>query len=177
MRLPLRFLPSSAALLACAFALAGCATTSDASSADALTFIVVRHAEKATDDPRDPALDAAGQARAAALATRLQARDIVAAYATDLRRTVQTAQPTAQAHAIEVTRYDAATPAARFAARLRQQHASGTVLVVGHSNTVPGIVSALCQCAVAAIDDSDYGNLYEITIDRDTEPVLVQRRY
>ena len=55
--------------------------------------------------------------------------------------------------------------------------ATGTVLVVGHSNTVPDIVSALCKCVVAPIDERDYGNLYDVRIERDTEPVLSQRRY
>jgi hypothetical protein len=42
---------------------------------------------------------------------------------------------------------------------------------------VPGIVSALCGCEVAPIDESDYGNLFEIRIDGDAPPVLSRRRY
>src|SRR3546814_13586359 len=63
------------------------------------------------------------------------------------------------------------------AERLRRAHATGTVLVVGHSNTVPGIVSALCGCEVAPIDESDYGNLFEVRIREGAAPVLSQRRY
>jgi broad specificity phosphatase PhoE len=122
-------------------------------------------------------LNDAGLARAAALATLLRSRDLVAAYATGFRRTQSTASPTAVAHGITVTPYDAEQSAAAFAARLRHDHATGTVLVVGHSNTVPGIVSALCACQVAPIDDSDYGNLYEVRIVGDAAPALSHRRY
>jgi len=172
MRTLFRFL-----FVACALALAACSTTPVDTKPASVTFVVVRHAEKATDDPRDPSLSDAGLARASALAALLQARDVVAAYATAFRRTQATALPTAKAHRIDVTSYDAAEPATAFAARLRHDHAAGTVLVVGHSNTVPGIVSALCACEVAPIDDSDYGNLYEVRISGDAAPALSQRRY
>jgi broad specificity phosphatase PhoE len=172
MRTPFRFL-----LAACALTLAACSTTPMDTASATVTFVVVRHAEKTTDDPRDPSLSDAGLARASTLAALLQARDVVAAYATDFRRTQSTASPSAKSHRIGVTSYDASEPAAAFAARLRHDHVTGTVLVVGHSNTVPGIVSALCACEVAPIDDRDYGNLYEVRIAGDAAPVLSQRRY
>lgn len=168
MPVPFRFL-----IAACLFALAGCATLPAPSSVD---YVVVRHAEKATDDARDPSLSDAGLARAEALAALLRSRDVVAIYATEYRRTSDTAAPTAAAHDLSITSYAADTQPAAFAARLRQA-SRGTVLIVGHSNTVPGIVSALCGCEVAAIDESDYGNLFEVRIDGDAPPVLSRRRY
>ncbi|HVI58351.1 MAG TPA: histidine phosphatase family protein [Luteimonas sp.] len=158
-------------------ALGACASTPVPTAAPVLAFVVVRHAEKATDDARDPSLSEAGKARAEALAGLLRDRDVVAAYATGFRRTRDTAAPTAVAHAVTITPYDAAGPAEAFAARLRREHASGTVLVVGHSNTVPGIVSALCACEVAPIDESDYGNLYEVRIGADGVARLDRQRY
>jgi broad specificity phosphatase PhoE len=155
-------------------ALAGCATLSTPSS---VSYVVVRHAEKATDDPRDPSLSDAGLARAETLATLLRSRDVVAAYATEYRRTSDTAAPTAAEHDVSITSYESEAPAEAVAERLRRSHANGTVLVVGHSNTVPGIVSALCGCEVAPIDESDYGNLFEIRIDGDAPAVLSRRRY
>ncbi len=163
--------------VAFALALAACASTPAPADPSPLAFVVVRHAEKAAGDARDPPLTEAGEARAAALARRLHGRDVVAAYATGYRRTRDTAAPTAADHRLAVTPYDAAAPADAFAARLREAHASGTVLVVGHSNTVPGIVSALCGCEVAPIDDSDYGNLYEVRVGADGAPVLSRQRY
>ena len=140
----------------------------------AVAFVLVRHAEKAADDPRDPSLSQAGRERAQALARVLRDEPIVAAYATQYRRTAETAQPTADAHGLTVVAYDADLPATALATRLRRDHASGTVLVVGHSNTVPDIVAALCGCAVPPLAESDYGDLYRITHAADGTARLVR---
>jgi len=160
---------------ACALALAACAAIPLPSPT--VSYVVVRHAEKAADDARDPSLSDVGHARADALAALLHSRDVVATYATGYRRTRDTAAPTAVAHDVSITAYDAEAPADAFARRLRRSHDRGTVLVVGHSNTVPGIVSALCGCNVAPIDESDYGNLYEVRIRDGRPPELLHRRY
>ena len=140
-------------------------------------FIVVRHAEKASDDPRDPSLSPAGLQRAQRLAELLEGTPLTAAYATEYRRTQQTAQPAVAAHGLTPAPYAASQPAAEFTGMLRQAHPRGAVLVVGHSNTVPGIVSALCGCDVDPIGDDDYGNLYRIGFDRDGRATLRHDRY
>ncbi|HEY9541064.1 MAG TPA: phosphoglycerate mutase family protein [Luteimonas sp.] len=170
MHAPLRLL-----ILTCALALAACAAIPVFSPV--ATYVVVRHAEKVDDGSRDPSLTDAGRARAHALAELLRSRDVVAVYATDFRRTRDTAEPTAAVHDLSIISYDAEAPAEAVAERLRRAHATGTVLVVGHSNTVPGIVSALCGCEVAPIDESDYGNMFEVRIRDGAAPVLSQRRY
>ena len=170
----MNFKRSGFQVFALALLLGGCASTprNDA----AATFIVVRHAEKATDDPRDPSLSDAGHARAQRLAAWLADRDIDAAYATGYRRTQQTVQPAATAHGIDVQIYDAAQPAPEFAAALKAAHASGTVLVAGHSNTVPGIAAALCGCDVPDMDESVYGLGYEIRVPIDGRATLSEHR-
>lgn len=153
-----------ACLLPMLLAIGACASV--ASAEDATTaFVVVRHAEKTDDGSRDPPLSEPGRARATALAQRLAAAPLVAAYATGFRRTQQTAQPAAAMHDVAVTIYAASMPAADLAAILRVQHARGTVLVVGHSNTVPEIVAALCDCQVAALGEHDFDALYIVHID------------
>ena len=142
-----------------------------------LTFVVVRHAEKGVDDARDPSLSAAGQARAQRLAALLADAPLTAAYATAYRRTQQTAQPAAAAHALTVLAYDAQLPADQFARQLRADHATGTVLVVGHSNTVPDIVGALSGQTVAAMGEDQFDQLYRIRIGADGKAVLVQETY
>jgi len=127
-------------------------------------FVLVRHAEKAADDPRDPSLAPAGQARAQRLADVLRDAPLAAAYATQFRRTQLTAQPAATAHSLQVMRYDAAEPAAALAARLRTAHPQGTVLVVGHSNTVPALAAALCECNVEPIPETEYGRMYRLHV-------------
>ncbi len=157
-------------------AVAACASPRSGSTSGP-TFIVVRHAEKGSEDPRDPSLSAAGRLRADALVENLGGQPLAAAYASAFKRTQQTAQPSARASGIEVTTYDAAQPAAEFASQLRAKHAHGTVLVVGHSNTVPDIVAALCACAVAPLADDDYGDLYAVRLDGAGGATLDQRTY
>jgi broad specificity phosphatase PhoE len=142
-----------------------------------LTFIVVRHAEKATDDPQDPNLSVAGLARAVALAQRLRDAPLVAAYATEFRRTQQTARPAAEAHGLSVTAYFARGPAAESAAQWKQAHHGGTVLIVGHSNTVPDLVAALCGCTTQPMDDTEYDRLSIVRMDTAGRATLEIERY
>jgi phosphohistidine phosphatase SixA len=164
------------AALLLAATLGGCATATPTDADAALAFIVVRHAEKA-DASRDPPLSRDGHARARQLAERLAATPLVAAYATQYQRTRQTAQPAADAQRVPVTRYDAGIPAADFARQLRAVHARGNVLVVGHSNTAPEIAAALCGCAVAPMDDAEYGRYLLIRIGADGRATLEVSRF
>jgi broad specificity phosphatase PhoE len=181
----------SLAGFALALALAGCATSpapaaAGGSSAGAswagapmasVTFVVVRHAEKASEGGKDPTLAAAGEARAQALAVRLQGQPMRAAYATAYRRTQMTAMPTAQAHGLSVATYDANLAADAFAAQLRSAHMDGSVLVVGHSNTAPQIAAALCGCTVAPMDDTEFDRLMTVRFDAAGQAVLDVGRY
>jgi broad specificity phosphatase PhoE len=176
MRLPylLRFF----ALLLMLPLLAACASGPAREAASApLTFIVVRHAEKATDDPENPSLSAAGLARADALAQRLHDVPLVAVYATEFRRTRQTAHPAATAHGLPVEAYYARGPAGEVAAQWKQRHRAGTVLVVGHSNTVPDLVAALCGCAAAPMDETEYDRVSIVRVHADRPATLEVQRY
>jgi broad specificity phosphatase PhoE len=170
-----RSLSRLAIAAALVFALAGWA---DLPRADAVaTFYLVRHAEKTDDGSKDPALSEAGKTRAQALARQLRGAPLKAVYATDYRRTQATAQPTAQAHALKVTVYNPKLPAASAAMRLRQLHASGAALVVGHSNTVPELAAALCGCKVTPMAEDDYGRLLVVRIDRAGRAKLAEERF
>ena len=156
-------------------ALAACTTMpTDIAGAQ---FVVVRHAEKADDGSKDPPLNAAGSARAQALAVDLRDAPLRAAYATAYRRTQATAAPTANTHSLQVTTYDANLQAAEFADLLRRTHADGTVLVVGHSNTIPGIAAALCQCSVPPMGDDEFDRRITIRIDAQGHAALQAGRY
>jgi broad specificity phosphatase PhoE len=159
-------------------ALAACSSTPMAKDIDAAaTFVIVRHAEKSTDDARDPSLSETGKARAQSLARLLADAPLSVAYATGFRRTQQTAQPAADAHGIGITIYDAQIPATALASQLRAAHAHGTVLVVGHSNTVPDIVAALSGQPVDAISDDQYDLVYRVGTGPDGKPTLTRDRY
>jgi broad specificity phosphatase PhoE len=144
----------------------------------ATTVIVVRHAEKEARPAADPPLTAAGKARAEALWTALQDAGVRAVITTQYARTVQTAAPTAAHLGItpEVVSASGADHPARVAAVVRK-HAGETVLVVGHSNTVPAIIAALGAKEPAAICDEAYDNFYVVTIDAAGKASLIHSRY
>ena len=144
------------------------------------TVIVVRHAEK-IDDSRDPALSEAGVERAEALAEALAHAGLDAAYASQYQRTRLTAMPAAQAAGLSVRiapiEGDIDDWAQGFSAELAQNHAGETVLVAGHSNTVPPLVAVLCGCRVEPLTDSDYERIYLVTGAGTGHPELVVARY
>jgi len=164
-------------LFACA-ALLACASSPMTAAPGTTEFVVVRHAEKAVgpDVGPDPALTDAGHARARTLALALADAPVVAVYSTAYARTRQTAAPTADAHGLPVTPYDAREPATALAARLRAAHPAGTVLVVGHSNTVPDIAAALCGCAVPPMDETEYDRRLVVTVGADGHASLATGR-
>jgi broad specificity phosphatase PhoE len=55
-----------------------------------------------------------------------------------------------------------ATHAAAVAQLIRARYAGKTVLVVGHSNTIPAIIAALGGPALPDLCDSAYGNLFTL---------------
>lgn len=158
--------------------MAGLPTHADAD----VLVVVVRHAEKATNDPRDPDLSADGEARARALAAALAGSRLDAAYATQFRRTRQTAAPAAAAAGIEVTvrpvdGNNGATYAADLARDLRALPAGSVVLVVGHSNTVPGIVSALDGRPERTMPETEYDRFTTVRLRADGGADTVVSRY
>lgn len=177
-----------AVLFAAPMAAAGCgpapaSSPSTQSEQGATTVIVVRHAEKATTNPQDPnpALSPEGQQRARDLAELLRSRQVAAVIATQYARTQLTAQPTADAAHLVIdtmpaTR-DVQAHAAAIAERIRTRYAGKTVLVVGHSNTVPKIVAALGGPALADLCDSAYGNLFTVVIPASGAPRYTQGHF
>ena len=126
-------------------------------------LILVRHAEKTAGGP-DPNLSPSGQDRAAALAHVLADVEIDALYASQFRRTRLTLQPLSDhlGLAIETDEISGAVDAwaAAFAARLLDEHHGQTVVVAGHSNTVPVLARLLGATGVPDLEESDYDDLF-----------------
>lgn len=163
------------AAIVLSLALGGCATRPAEPQAP-LTYVIVRHGEKSSDDPRDPSLSEAGRARAERLADSLAKAPLRAVYATEYRRTQQTGDPAARAHGLTIARYQAKQAAAEFAATLRRDHRDGTVLVVGHSNTAPAIAAALCACEVAPMPETEFDRRMLVRIDAQGRASFEQTR-
>jgi broad specificity phosphatase PhoE len=126
-----------------------------------VTVVLTRHAEKAATPPKDPPLTEAGEHRAELLASMLADSGVEAIYVTEFQRTQATAAPLAELTHVKPT----ILPAKDTAAVVKEirARASGVVVVVGHSNTVPDIISALGGPKVE-LSDSQYDNLFVLTV-------------
>lgn len=147
---------------------------------DGITIVLVRHAEKA-DGSDDPPLTEAGRQRARALIEAVAGHPPDAIYASQFRRTQQTVAPLATRLGLQV-RIDPVTRpiadwAQRFAAQLIADHPGETVLVAGHSNTVPVLAAQLCGCEVEPLDEAIHDRIWWITISEDGEAHLTVDRY
>lgn len=141
------------------------------------TVILVRHAEK-QDLSDDPPLSAAGQERAKELARALTGTKLTRIYTTPFQRTNQTAEPVAKAQNIEpIVFQPGKTYATDLAAKIRDEHGGETVLVVGHSNTTSQLLKALGIANAPAIADSQFDDLFILTIGADGKSSLVALRY
>lgn len=139
--------------------------------------IVVRHAEKISET--DQRLSEAGRARAQRLAAMLKDARVTAIFVTDTERAKDTAQPLADARKLTVQLYDVGSEkvnARALAAKVRSEHVDDIVLIVGHSNTVPAIVSALgCRDPVTVAAD-EYDNLF-VVLPKGKNASLLRLRY
>ena len=48
---------------------------------------------------------------------------------------------------------------------LAREHAGRTILIAGHSNTIPAMVNALTDLTLPDLDDTDYDGLYIVVLD------------
>ncbi len=150
------------------------------------TIVLVRHAERA-DPPEkpeaDPTLSVAGVKRAERLAEYLRNAGVTAIYSTPYKRTRETALPLAKTLGINVTETPAPSgmAAAQFAKqladRILSENKGKTVLVVGHSNTIPPTVAALGAPPVPAMGDGDYGDMYIVQVSADGKATVIRAKH
>lgn len=142
--------------------------------------IVVRHAEKGAEPAADPLLSPVGAQRAQALAAALKDSGVGAIVTTQLQRTRATAQPLADALGIEgdVVAAGGSDNAAHVqaVADAVRRHAGKVVLVVGHSNTVPGIVHALGGPQMPDLCDAEFDRMF-VVVPAAEGAAVVKSRY
>ena len=133
-----------------------------ASAADPTTVLIVRHAEKESS-ATDPPLSAVGKARARVLAHVAGSAGVRAVFHTQYRRTLETVEPlAAQLNLSPIQHAAADTPG--LVSTIRTSWSGKTILVAGHSNTVPEIVKALTGVAMEDIPDAQFDNLYVVVL-------------
>jgi broad specificity phosphatase PhoE len=164
----LRFLglPAAAAILLAA----------SPASAQVTTVLVVRHAEKASPTARDPHLSAAGKVRAKDLAHAAGAAGVTSIYATHFQRTQETVAPLAALlHLTPVVKN--ADQTEELVEEIKTTRHGQTVLVCGHSDTVPDIVKRLSGVVVDPIPDTRFDGLYVVTLNQDETGRATRVRY
>lgn len=123
------------------------------SFAESQTWYFVRHFEKQKSD--NPSLTETGKARAEALASFFSNKPLKQVYSTDYNRTLETATPVAALKKLPVENYDPRN-LVEFATKLKSlDH----VLVVGHSNTTPELLSLMGGASIS-IKESEFGIMY-----------------
>lgn|GEM_PF-279869 len=141
------------------------------------TVILVRHAEKVLDpNNQDPDLTPAGQERAGEIARMFAGAGINAIYATQFKRTQQTVKPLADQTGIPVTTLNA-NQTEELVNQIVTDHRGQTIFIAGHNNTVPAIVSALAGENYPLIPESEYDNLYVVTIYRVGKAKVMKLKY
>jgi len=141
------------------------------------TFILVRHAERdtffaGTDQP----LSQNGKLRAQELARVLKDVPIDAVYTTKWTRTKQTAQ------GIMAARRDTAVvlEGSDFKAQaqmLKTKHVGQTVLIVGHSDSVPQIIQNMIGSPISQLGHLEYDALWVVSIGTDGKGTATKLRY
>ena len=123
------------------------------------SYYVMRHLHT-TPGVRDAELTAEGQRHAQMLPAWFQNDPPAAIYVSNTRRAQQTAASLARALGIAPKIYDPAnTPALVQMVRAE----TGTVLVVGPSNTVPDIVQQLGGTRPDPIGEGQFGDIWHVT--------------
>ena len=146
----------------------GCAIT---------TVFMLRHADKNPNQPGgDAGLNAKGQIRARELARVLGDAHFDAIYSTPFGRARLTAQPVADVQHGSVTDYDPNHPE-WLAEQIRTKHAGGTVLVVGHGDTVPTTFEALTGKPFPEPQNITFDRLYVLVLSGPSEYRFFKLRY
>lgn len=141
------------------------------------TVILVRHTEKKIEPENpDPDLAPEGLERAQEIARVFAGANINVIYATQYKRTQQTVKPLADRTGVAVSVLDS-KQTEELVSRIQTTHRGQIVLVAGHNNTVPAIVSTLSGETYPVIPESEYDNLFIVTIYRFGKAKVLKLKY
>ena len=159
------------------------------------TVIVVRHAEKKCTGGDDATLKPAGYERAKALVGLTADAGVSIAVYSRARRTRLTLEPSIEALGLGRKQVFERTTPEQVVRQIRKIHDkwtrnefNGTVIVAGHSNTVPRIVEELGSWLLCppfeahpewgcVIPDSEFHHLFVVTIPTEGPPTTEWKRY
>ena len=139
-----------------------------------ITVFLIRHAEREDEPRQDPPLSKDGVARSQALARLLGTAGIKAILTSQFNRTKQTAEPLATKLGLTVTpftlkinpsnpRQIAEASTAEVTNKILERRGE-SVLVIGHSNSIPDVIKMLGGDVVPTIDEKKFDDLFIVTV-------------
>ncbi|MGH7711046.1 MAG: histidine phosphatase family protein [Gemmatimonadaceae bacterium] len=144
------------------------------------TYVLVRHAEPAAGV--DPPLSLPGGQRAHALIDVMRQSHVAVVFHSQFVRTTETAESVATA--LNVPRIEIPVTAGQEQVQVdstlrhvRSTFAGRTVLIVGHSNTVPLAVSSLGVANAPPIGPNDFHHLFIVVKHGSNPGKLIHARY
>ena len=152
-----------------------------------ITVFLIRHAEREQEPKQDPPLSKDGIARSQALARLLGSAGVKAILTSQYTRTKQTAEPLATKLGLTVTpftlkinpsnpRQIAAESTAEVTSKILERSGE-SVLVIGHSNSIPDVIKMLGGDVVPAIDERKFDDLFIVTVYAKGKAKVVQLKY
>lgn len=139
-----------------------------------ITVYLVRHAERADEPRQDPPLTEKGTMRSQELARILSNANIKAIITSQYLRTKLTAEPLAKQANVPVTSISLSLNPSNPRMISEQSTAEVTnkilerggesVLVVGHSNSIPDVIKMLGGDISPAIDEKKFDDLFVVTV-------------
>lgn len=152
-----------------------------------VTVFLVRHAEREDEPRQDPPLRKEGVARSQELAKLLGAAGIKTIITSQLARTKQTAEPLATKLNLTATpislrsnpnnpRQIAEESTTEVVNRILERSGE-SVLVVGHSNSIPDVIKMLGGNPVPTIDERTYSDLFIVTVYGKGKAKVVHLKY
>jgi len=133
------------------------------------TVVIVRHAETEYDG-----LTPLGEKRAKTLARILQDSGVSAVFSTPTPR----AKETVDNLGIPIQEYGYSGPGIQdLASLIKEQYIGKTVLVAGHSNTIPQTIEALGPISAPPIDPQEHNDLFIVVICHNGRASLTHLKY
>lgn len=126
---------------------------------------LIRHSEKVRSNPSDknPHLNEKGKERAQTWKKFFKHIPLAAVYSTPYNRTQETAAPTAADKGITVESYHPVDVNLDSIVAIHQGH---SILLVGHSNTIPLLTNKLIgRSKYPQLDDRDNASLFIVQVD------------
>jgi phosphohistidine phosphatase SixA len=135
-----------------------------ASFSNKTKIYLVRHAEKQSGN--DPVLTENGNKRSGALLLALKNKGVQHIYVTQFKRTQMTGDSLRIQLGIDTVQYKADTTGEDVLNKILAHNDAGkTILIIGHSNTIPKIIRQLgaTDFEPVNIPDAEFDNLYLMT--------------